>query len=267
MTTRRIDQREILAWLIDMDGVLWRGDRPMPGLEIFFESLRKRNWPFMLVTNNARTSPALVQQKLDSFGIQISQAEVLTSAMAASAYLRQIHPGIERVFVVGEASLRQTLEQGGFEVLADAQDAQVVVVGLDFGITYASLAEAAYAVGNGALLLGTNPDTAIPTERGLAPGNGALLAAIQATTGIKPIIVGKPEPFLYQEAMNRLGVQPQRTLALGDRLETDILGGRKANMKTALVLTGVTNRSDLASQDIVPDWVFADLPALLECLA
>jgi 4-nitrophenyl phosphatase len=137
---------------------------------------------------------------------------------------------------------------------------------MDRGVDWNEMAEAAYAIGHGALFIGTNIDPSFPTERGLAPGNGAILKALEATTGIAPIIVGKPEPYLFLRALDRIGTSPGDTLAVGDRLETDILGGRRAGMKTALMLTGVTSLKALEGSDIRPDYVFNHLEELIERL-
>jgi 4-nitrophenyl phosphatase len=137
---------------------------------------------------------------------------------------------------------------------------------MDRQMKWEHLAEAALAIQEGALFLGTNPDVTFPVERGLVPGNGALLAALEAATGVKALIIGKPEPHLYLQAIAYLQTEPKRSLAVGDRLETDILGGQRVGMMTALILTGVTQRPELASSSIQPDYVFDDLPHLRRAL-
>jgi 4-nitrophenyl phosphatase len=265
MQVKTLDQ--IRALIIDMDGVLVRGATPLPGLSEFFSVLDTRKLDFIVATNNATTTPELLAGRLGAAGVQIPPSHVITSAMAAADYLRH-HGNIDgKVFMVGEPALRQALESAGFEICTEANGAIAVVVGLDREVSWRKLSEAAYALGNGAMFIGTNPDPSIPTERGIAIGNGALLAALQAATGIKPLIIGKPEIPLFELALHKLDTQPDETLVLGDRLDTDILGGKNAGLATALLLTGVTDRHDLENASIRPDWVFEDLKALSAELA
>ena len=146
--------------------------------------------------------------------------------------------------------------------MESGDDVIAVVVGMDWSLTWEKLAEANYALMSGAFFLGTNPDVSFPTERGLAPGNGAILAALETATGRKATIFGKPEPHLFLEALQRTETPASHTVAIGDRLETDILGGKRAGLPTALILTGVTTQEQAASSDIQPDWVFESMEEL-----
>jgi len=253
---------QIRALIIDMDGVLVRGSTPLPGLSEFFTMLDTRKLDFVVATNNATTTPELLVNRLGDAGVHIPPSQVITSAMAAADYLRQNVDRDGKVFVVGEPALRQAILSAGFEICEGANGANAVVVGLDREASWRKLSEAAYALQAGAVFIGTNPDPSIPTERGIAIGNGALLAALQAATGIAPLIIGKPETHLFRLALRKLGTQASETLVLGDRLDTDILGGKNAGLATALLLTGVTSRHDLEDASIQPDWVFEDLIAL-----
>ncbi len=260
------DFSHVKGLIIDMDGVLWRGQAFLPGVKAFFQVLRRKAIPFILVTNNATKTPAMVQERLAQAGVEVDEPEVLTSAQAAVAYLRsRFEPGTA-VLPIGEEGLQQALLSAGFRLVERAEEAQAVVVGMDRQLTYGKLAEAALAVGAGAPFVGTNPDPSFPTERGLVPGNGAILAALERTTGIAPTVVGKPEPFLFRTAMERLGAPPESTVVLGDRLDTDITGGHKAGLRTALVLTGVTSREALTETQIQPNWVFEDLLHVIRAL-
>jgi 4-nitrophenyl phosphatase len=203
----------------------------------------------------------MLAERLQSLGIAVEPAAVLTAAQATTAYLLSELPSGAGLFVIGEAPLRNALQDAGFELLPTAQGAQAVVVGLDRRADWDKLTEAALAIQDGAVFIGTNPDRSLPVERGLAIGNGALLAAIQAATDVAPAIVGKPEPHLFRLALRRLGTEPSHTVALGDRLETDILGGQRAGLRTALVLTGASSRELLQGSAVKPDWVFDDLHA------
>ncbi len=254
------------ALIIDLDGVLWVGETPLPGLEGFFLCLRTRPLPFLLVSNNATTSPEIVRAKLGRMGVEVALDEVLTSTEASASFLIGLLPSGAAVLVVGEAGLRAAVERAGLALARDADEARAVVVGLDRQATWHSLSEAALAIRRGALFIATNPDVTFPIERGLALGSGALIAALAAATGKEPMMVGKPEPPLYNQAMARLGSSPRETLAIGDRLETDILGGQRAGVSTALLLSGVTRREDLDRSSIRPDWVFDGLPDLTRAL-
>lgn len=249
--------------IIDMDGVLWHGDNPLPGLVEFFAVLRRRNITFILATNNASKTPDQYVVKLTRMGVEVSHDEILTSAQAAALYLSQQSSNGARVFAVGEDGVRQALAERGF-FLCDLYNvnAQFVVVGMDRGLSWDKLATATLNIRAGAKFIGTNPDTTLPTERGITHGNGAILAALQTATGIIPTIIGKPEPIMYQQAMARLGGTTEDTWALGDRLETDILGAKRAGIRSILVLSGITTREDLAASDYQPEIVLPDIAAL-----
>lgn len=255
------------AFIIDMDGVLWEGRRPLPGLAEFFAALRAGGYGFVLATNNASQTPEQYLAKLAGFGVTVQRQEVLTSAQAAAAYLRRRHPAGTRVFPIGEDGVRQALTEQGF-VLTDLYepDAALVVVGMDRGLSWDKLATATLHIRAGALFVGTNPDRTIPTERGITHGNGAVLAALQAATDVRPLIIGKPEPTMYQIALERLGVAPAEAAAIGDRLDTDILGAARAGMRSLLVLSGVSQRADLAGAEAPPTWVLDDIQAVTRAL-
>ena len=253
--------------IIDMDGVLWEGDRPMPGLVEFFRTLRDRHLRFVLATNNASKTPEQYVTKLAQLGVTVSLDEILTSAMAAAIYLRGQTPNGARVFAIGEDGVRNALTEAGFQ-LCDlyATGARYVVCGMDRGLSWDKLATATLNIRAGAQFIGTNPDTTLPTERGLTHGNGAILAAIQAATGVAPTIMGKPEPILYQQAMSRLNADPAATAAIGDRLETDILGAVRTGVRSIFVLSGVSNREQLNGLDYQPTWVMENLKAITQTL-
>ncbi len=254
------------ALIIDLDGVLWVGNTPLPGLQEFFSLLHERRMPYMLASNNATATPAAVQAKLQRMGVDIDPSRIVTSADATAAFLQQRLPPGTGVLVVGENGVRTAVAAAGFILQDHADGVGAVVVGLDRSATYASLTEAAFAIRQGALFIGTNPDPTFPTERGLAPGAGALLALLEAASGATPIIIGKPEPHLFRCALERMGVDAGDTIVIGDRLETDILGGQRAGLRTLLVLTGVTTPLALAESPIRPTWAFADLPQVTHAL-
>jgi 4-nitrophenyl phosphatase len=257
----------VRACVIDMDGVLWEGNRPLPGLSDFFSTLRNSGRRFILATNNASQTPAQYLRKLADFGVTVAREEVLTSAQATALYLRQRTPDGARVFVIGEAGLHEALTEQGF-TLAELWDAaaQYVVVGMDRTLSWDKLATATLNIRAGATFVGTNPDRTIPIEQGIVHGNGAILAALQTATDVAPLIIGKPEPTMYQIAMQRLGVGPAETIAIGDRLDTDILGAVRAGLRSVLVLTGVSTRADVERADSKPTWVMNDIQEVTQHL-
>ena len=253
----------IRGLILDLDGVLWRGQQILPGVTELFALLEARGVRYSLASNNATLTFDSVQERLAPLGVRLRPESLVTSADAAAGYIRRRYPRPPTTLVIGEAGLRQALAAAGCTLVDGANGAAVVVVGMDRQLSWAKIVEAGLAIGNGAVFLGTNPDRTFPTERGLGPGNGAILAALQAATGRAPIIVGKPEPHLFIEAMTRMAIPPGEILVVGDRLETDIAGGSRAGMRTALLLTGATRAADLPGAATPPDWTFEDLPALL----
>jgi 4-nitrophenyl phosphatase len=255
------------AFIIDMDGVLWTGDQPMPGLRDFFATLRERQTRFVLATNNASQTPEQYVEKLAKMGVSVAREEILTSAQAAALYLRQTSMNGAKVFAIGEDGVRQALTEHGFS-LGELYEvnAQFVVCGMDRSLSWDKLATATLNIRAGAKFIGTNPDTTLPTERGLTHGNGAILAALQAATGIAPIIIGKPEPIMYQMAMMRLGSDANTTAAIGDRLETDILGAVRAGICSVLALSGISTREQLPGLAYQPTWVMQDIAEINRAL-
>ncbi|MEE9398015.1 MAG: HAD-IIA family hydrolase [Methylococcales bacterium] len=268
------------ALIIDMDGVLWHGDQPLPGLADFFKALRDCKLPFILATNNASMTPDQYVAKLDRMGVPVTLDEILTSGMATAHYLAK-HPDIDpastSVFVIGEIGTRQPLVDRGFTLTNEhRQDdirqhiensrPDIVVCGLDREVSWNKLATATLDIRNGAKFIGTNADTTLPTERGVSPGNGAILAALKAATGITPTIIGKPEPIIYQQALALLGVDPAETVAIGDRLDTDILGAVRTNIRSILVLTGISAEKDLESVDFKPTWIMPDIQSVIPAI-
>lgn len=246
--------------IIDMDGVLYRESEPMPGLVDFFDFLRQRDIRFVLATNNSTRTPEQFVQKMAGMGVSIATSDLITSAQATAAYLREIAPPGSPVYAVGQEGLETALQQAGF--VLDSQRAGFVVAGLDTGVTYKKLETATLLIQRGAAFIGTNSDATLPTPEGLAPGAGAILAAIQTATGVAPTVIGKPAPTLFQQAMARLEATPADTATLGDRLETDILAGLRTGLLSLLVLSGATDRALLAQSAVQPDLVFEDIADL-----
>ncbi len=251
--------------LVDLDGVVYEGDRVLPGAPEFFRFLRETGRPFLLTTNNSTLRPAQYAAKLAAMGIEVGEREVLGSAGATAQYLRSTAPPGARVFAIGEEGLLSAIGEAGFE-LAD-RDAEYVVVGLDRQLTYDKLTRAVRLVRAGATFIGSNPDTTLPMPDGVIPGAGSFHAAIFAATGVKPLVIGKPEPTMLVMGAERLGCEPDEAAIVGDRLDTDIVGGSRAGLHTILVLTGVSTLQDAERAAVRPELVVRDLPALQEALS
>lgn len=258
----------IRGLIIDMDGVLWHGDLAQPGLVEFFQALRTLNLPFVLATNNASLTAEQYVSKLAGMGVAVALAEILTSGMATASYLAARYPAERtKVFVIGSHGARQPLIDKGFSLTCLHElGADVVVSGLDRDLSWEKLATAALNIRAGAGFFGTNGDVTLPTEQGFVPGNGATLAALEAATGVTPTTIGKPEPIIYQQALAVLGTEPERTLAIGDRLDTDILGAVRAGIPSLLVLSGISSLEDIDAVDYAPNWVMRDIQELTQTL-
>lgn len=255
----------IRVLVIDADGVLWHGRQPLPGVPAFFDFLRARNIRFVIATNNSARPASEIVERLAHFGTAITDSQVLTSAEATALYLPHIAPRSSRVLVIGGEGITNELTRAGFNIVE--KDAHVVVVGIDWTLTYDKLKRAALEIRRGAKFVGTNADKTFPTEEGLVPGTGSIIAALQTATDIAPIIIGKPERAMFNIALEKMGAARESAAVLGDRLDTDIEGAQRAGLKSILVLTGVTSRESLAQSPIQPDWVAENLDALREMWA
>jgi 4-nitrophenyl phosphatase len=256
----------VRGFLIDMDGVVYTGSEVVPGAPSFFRLAVERAIPFLLITNNSSRRADQFAERLAGRGISVSPDRILTSAQATAEFLASTAPHGSRAYVIGEEGLRSSLEAHGFR-LVDDERADYVVVGLDRGFNYQKLTTAIRAVMNGARFVGPNPDTSLPLEDGISPGAGALQAAITAATGVQPLIVGKPEPTMLSIALRLLDCAPHEAAMVGDRLDTDIVGGQRAGLATILVLSGIATREQVAESVVKPDYVLADLGELAERLA
>jgi 4-nitrophenyl phosphatase len=260
--------REAKAWIFDMDGVLYRGIEPLPGVRELLDALTLRERQVMLATNNSMSTPEAYETRLADMGIDVPAEAVITSALATRDYLERELPAGSGIYVIGMPALREQLFAGTtfHPVQYGEEQPAAVVIGLDLAFSYDKLKAAHLALQQGALFIATNADTTLPTEAGLVPGAGSIVAALSAASGRLPIVIGKPETPMLEMAMLRMGVRPEETVMIGDRLDTDILAGERAGMPTVLVLTGVSTREDLAAAEALPDVVVSDLPSLVEAL-
>lgn len=230
------------AFISDMDGVLIRGNHPIPGAQEFINTLREKAIPFMLLTNNSRFTPRDHQARLSSIGIDIPADSIFTSALATANFLDSQRPN-GSAFVVGEAGLTTALHEVGYVLTAHNPD--YVVLGETPYYSYESLTTAIRLIENGARFIGTNPDVTGPSEAGTTPATGSVAALITAATKVQPYFVGKPNPLMIRSALRKMGAHSGYTTMIGDRMDTDIVAGTESGMETILVLTGVTSEKDI----------------------
>jgi 4-nitrophenyl phosphatase len=256
------------AWIFDMDGVLYRGNAPLPGTIDLFATLQLRNIPFRLATNNSTLTPEQYVRKLEKLELEVPAEWIVTSGVATREYLLTRFPKGSSIYVVGEPALFEQLFLTDDLVQANGTNLQAaaVVAGLDRKFTYDKLSEAHNQIQHGAAFIATNSDVTLPTEHGLEPGCGSIIAAIAASTGVTPAIVGKPETLLFDMISRQLDVRPSDIVSVGDRLDTDIVAGSRAGTLALLVLTGVSTRADIAGAEARPDLVFTDLNAVLAAI-
>jgi 4-nitrophenyl phosphatase len=256
----------IKALILDMDGVVWKADAPIGDLPATFANIRSRGLKFVFATNNGTKSPEEYQQKLADLGVHVDAAQVVTSALGIGFMLAQKYPKGTKVFMIGENGIRLALQERGFEILdlENAAKAQAVVMGIDRGINFEKMMEAALLVRAGVPFYTTNTDKTFPTPRGEIPGSGAWVSVITTATGIEPTVAGKPFPYLMELSLEKLGTRREETLVVGDRLETDIAAGQGVGCPTALVLSGVSTRGQANQWTPAPTVIAESLAALVE---
>jgi glycerol 3-phosphatase-2 len=250
--------------LLDLDGVVYVGPDAVPGVPAALEAVRAVGMRLGFVTNNASRTPEEIARHLCELDVPARPEDVITSSQAAAtAVAGLLGPGA-RVLPIGGPGVVAALRAVGLTVVERAEDSPAAVVqGYGRGVGWADLAEAVVAVRNGARHVATNTDVTVPSPRGPLPGNGAMVGVVSAVTGRAPLVTGKPDPAMHAECVRRTGAR--RPLVVGDRLDTDIEGGRRAGAASLLVLTGVTGAATLlaAGPEQRPDLVSADAAGLL----
>lgn len=245
--------------IFDLDGTVYRGKEAIPGAADFIRRLRDRDVAIRFVTNRANRPASEVCSQLLDMGLDSSPADVLTSADATAAYLK---PG--RVYAIGESGLIEALDRQGF--IQDDQSPDYVIVSFDREFNFKKLATAVRLVSRGVQFIATNPDRALRLEHGISPGTGSLVAAVQAATGIAPLIIGKPERRIFDMVLKDMKLKASDVIAIGDNLDTDIPAGQVVGMRTVLILTGISTRDELAKAPVPPTWVvdtYAELEGIL----
>lgn len=255
--------KDMRAMMIDIDGTLLRGNLALPGLVEFFDFMNEHGIQFQVASNNATKTLSAYHQTISAFGSQLSLENVLTCSTVTALYLQEKYPG-GQVYMIGQSGLEEAFTQAGIQIIFGLNGkVDAVVVGGDYSLTYEKLKFASLHIQRGAEFIGTNPDLLYPTDEGLVPECGMTLVALETATQVKPVIMGKPNRFMFDLGMKKMGVQSHETAMLGDRLETDIQGGQNAGMKTILVETGVDHQSSIDTKGIQPDLVVRDLPELV----
>jgi NagD protein len=244
------------GYLIDMDGVLYRGSALIPGADLFIDQLRERDIPFRFLTNNSQRTRRDVVAKLARMGVTVNEEHVFTCAMATARFLADQRPA-GTAFVIGEGGLLTALHANGYAIVDHEPDYVVVGEGRTFNL---ELVEAAVRmILGGAKLIATNLDPSCPTDGGVRPGCGAMAAMLEAATGVRAFSVGKPSPVMMRAARKELGLTTDETTMIGDTMDTDILGGVQLGFRTVLVLTGGTKAEEVNQYAYQPDLVVSSL--------
>jgi len=268
--------KKIRALLLDLDGVVYLGPKLIPGVKRSLLALANRGVKLLYATNNSTLTRSGFAKKLRALGLPCPDPAVMNAAFAASSVLRARHGRGARIIVVGEHGLPAELRKAGLAPLETrtraewgdwrkgARHIKAVVVSFDRTLTYWKLCAALDALNAGAELVATNMDPTWPSELGVMPGTGSLVSLLSFASGKKAFLIGKPDPLMFRMLLREHGVSPREALAIGDRLDVDVEAGRRAGARTAVVLTGLTSRSDLNRSRIRPDFILRRLDDLLK---
>ena len=236
------ERAEIECWLTDMDGVLVHEGNALPGAADFLQRLVDRERRFLVLTNNSIFTPRDLAARLSRSGLHVPEESIWTSALATADFLAEQSPG-GSAYVIGEAGLTTALHEAGYTLTDTKPD--YVVLGETRTYSFEAITTAIRLVEAGSRFLATNPDATGPSAEGPLPATGAVAALITRATGRQPYFVGKPNPMMFRSAMNRIEAHSETTAMIGDRMDTDVVAGIEAGLKTVLVLTGSTLRSDI----------------------
>ncbi|MFB6670878.1 HAD-IIA family hydrolase [Streptomyces sp. NPDC057684] len=255
------ERKPIESWLTDMDGVLIHEGVPIPGADAFVKKLRESGKPFLVLTNNSIYTARDLQARLTRMGLEVPVENIWTSALATAKFLDDQRPG-GTAYVIGEAGLTTALHDIGY-VLTD-HDPDYVVLGETRTYSFEAMTKAVRLINNGARFICTNPDETGPSTEGPLPATGAVAALITKATGKQPYFAGKPNPLMMRTGLNAIGAHSETSAMIGDRMDTDVLAGLEAGMKTFLVLTGLTGRADVDRYPFRPSEVVNSIADLVE---
>jgi glycerol 3-phosphatase-2 len=255
-------------FLIDLDGVVYIGDSPISGSIETLLILKELGKNLIFLTNDPRSSIRDYSDKLNKFGFPAKPQHVITSSIAIADYIKSKHKdlGHRKAYVVGSTALKDEIRSIGLELVAgeEAKNADFVIIGGHPGFHYEEIKISSLAIRNGAYFYATSRDPFVPTDEGFVPATGSELAAIEVASGKTATVAGKPEKIIFEVAIKKMQIHPNKRIAVvGDRLDSDIIGGKRAGIKTILVLSGSTKEGDLYNSDVIPDYVIDDLTGLL----
>ena len=251
-TYNMIDFNEKKGFICDMDGVIYHGNRVLPGVAEFIQWLHDENKEYLFLTNNSGYTPRELSQKLARMGLDVTEEHFYTSALATAAFLRDQAPGCS-VFAIGEAGLLNALYDAG--ITMNDVNPDYVVVGEGRSYSLDTLTKATNLVMQGAKLIGANSDTCGPTDEGIAPACRALTAPVEIATGKQAYFCGKPNPLMMRTGLRLLGVHSHEAAMIGDRMDTDIVAGIETGLDTVLVLSGCTSRQDVENYAYRPHFI------------
>ncbi|WP_296372438.1 HAD-IIA family hydrolase [Pseudonocardia sp.] len=247
--------------MTDMDGVLVHEGRMIPGADAFVAKLRDTGRPFLVLTNNSIYTPRDLQFRLRTSGIDLPEEAIWTSALATATFLDDQRPN-GSAYVVGEAGLTTALHEIGYVLTDNAPD--YVVLGETRTYSFEAVTTAIRLIRTGARFVATNPDPTGPSADGVLPATGAVAALMTRATGVEPYYVGKPNPLMMRAALNRLQAHSETTVMIGDRMDTDIVAGLEAGMRTVLVLTGIMTADEIERFPYRPHRVVASVADLVD---
>ena len=262
--TGRAARHHVRAWLSDMDGVLVREEEPIPGAAEFVARLVETGRPFLLLTNNSIFTPRDLKARLHRSGIDVPEDAIWTSALATAQFLDDQRPG-GTAYVIGEAGLTTALHEIGY--VMTERDPEYVVLGETRTYSFEAITTAIRLIDKGARFIATNPDVSGPSQHGSIPATGSVAALITKATGVDPYFVGKPNPLMMRSALNRIDAHSETTVMVGDRMDTDMVAGLEAGLRTVLVLTGSTRPDQVERFPYRPSKVvasIADVVALVD---
>ncbi len=262
MKDKALDIASKKGFICDMDGVIYHGNKILPGVPEFVEYLQRENKRFLFLTNSSERSPIELRQKLQRMGLDVSEDHFYTSALATAHFLAKQKPGCS-AYVIGEPGLMNALYEEG--IFMNDVNPDYVVVGETRNYNYENIKRAVRFVFGGAKLIGTNPDLTAPSERGIIPACRAFVSPIEMTTGQNAYFLGKPNPLMMRTALKILDVNPEDAVIVGDRMDTDIVAGIESEIETALVLSGVTAVEDLVKFPYGPDYIYNGVGDIVKC--
>lgn len=240
------------GFICDMDGVIYHGNKLLPGVKEFVEWLKTEEKSFVFLTNSSERTPKELQEKLSRLGIEVDQSHFYTSALATAAFLDSQHPK-GSAYIIGDAGLINALYNVGYTM--NNVNPDYVVMGESKSYSFDRIELAVNLVLKGAKLIGTNPDISGPIENGITPATKALIAPIEMVTGRNAYFIGKPNPLMMRIAVKKLGIEPEDTVIIGDRMDTDIIAGIESEIDTVLVLSGITDKETMKSFPYQPRFV------------